>query len=76
MLPQSLSKSPLKAPVEKNDASSTVLILPAVADEEGEKLQNKVINKVAIEKRVTIDKSFKKKNGDTVIVTPVKPEIP
>ena len=51
-----------------NNGSSAVLILPAVTNDEGKKLQSKVINKVAIEKKVAIDKSFNKKNGETVIV--------
>ena len=52
----------------KNDDDSSALILPVVADKEEEKLQMKVINKLAIQHKVSISKSFKKKNGETVIV--------
>ena len=48
--------------------STSALILPATKDESSAKQQVKMINKVAIERKVSIAKSFKKKNGDTVIV--------
>ena len=54
--------------IEKNDDDSSALILPAVADKEEEKQQMKTINKIAVQHKVSISKSFKKKNGETVIV--------
>ena len=52
---------------EVKDVTSA-LIIPAATDEEENMSQNKIVNKIAVDKKVSITKSFKKKNGDTVIV--------
>ena len=62
-----LNDSIAQYPRNDRDATST-LILPAAGDEAHQKQQVKRINKVAVERKVSIAKSFKKKNGDMVIV--------
>ena len=54
--------------VQKVYEDSSALILPAIADKEEEKLQMKTLNKLAVQHKISIAKSFKKKNGETVIV--------
>lgn len=49
-------------------SKSATIILPNVLDKAVEKSQMKLINRTAVENKIGISQSYKKKNGETVIV--------
>ena len=53
-----------------NDSASTnaAIVLPALQDNDEEKSRMKAISKVVMQDKVSISKSYKKKNSETVIV--------
>ena len=51
-----------------SDTSASTVILPAVEDKALEKTRMKAISKAAMQSKVSISKSYRKQNGETVII--------
>ena len=53
---------------DDSDSAKVAIVLPVLEDKQEEKSCMKAISKVVMQDKVSISKSYKKKNGETVIV--------